>query len=342
MANDQKAEDLLNLALDTPYEMRERSKQLDVGYDRESRTWELIVKYSGNLKEQLLGLPGVEVVELMNEYAILTVPESLVNRIIALPQIEYVEKPKRLYFAVNQGKAASCIPSVQTGELDLSGRGVIVAVIDSGIDYYHGDFRNEDGSTRILKLWDQSKGRVYTREEIDEALAAGSREAARQIVDSVDLSGHGTAVAGIAAGNGRESGGRYRGVAYESDLLVVKLGAPKADSFPRTTELMTALDFVVREAAQQLRPVVINISFGNTYGSHDGRSLLEAYIDDISNYGRSVVVIGTGNEGNAGGHTSGVLSQGTGGPETVVELSVAPYETGFSVQLWNGCRSFWG
>ena len=142
MANDQKAEDLLNLALDTPYEMRERSKQLDVGYDRENRTWELIVKYSGNLKEQLLGLPGVEVVELMNEYAILTVPESLVNRIIALPQIEYVEKPKRLYFAVNQGKAASCIPSVQTGELDLSGRGVIVAVIDSGIDYYHGDFRN--------------------------------------------------------------------------------------------------------------------------------------------------------------------------------------------------------
>lgn len=91
MANDQKAEDLLNLALDTPYEMRERSKQLDVGYDRENRTWELIVKYSGNLKEQLLGLPGVEVVELMNEYAILTVPESLVNRIIALPQIEYVE-----------------------------------------------------------------------------------------------------------------------------------------------------------------------------------------------------------------------------------------------------------
>ena len=63
MANDQKAEDLLNLALDTPYEMRERSKQLDVGYDRENRTWELIVKYSGNLKEQLLGLPGVEVVE---------------------------------------------------------------------------------------------------------------------------------------------------------------------------------------------------------------------------------------------------------------------------------------
>ncbi len=277
----------------------------------------------------------------MNEYAILTVPEALVERIIALPQIEYVEKPKRLYFAVNQGKAASCIPSVQTGELNLSGRGVIVAVIDSGIDYYHGDFRNEDGSTRILKLWDQSKGRVYTREEIDEALAAGSREAAREIVDSVDLSGHGTAVAGIAAGNGRESGGRYRGVAYESDLLVVKLGAPKADSFPRTTELMTALDFVVREAAQQLRPVVINISFGNTYGSHDGRSLLEAYIDDISNYGRSVVVIGTGNEGNAGGHTSGVLPQGTGGPEAVVELSVAPYETGFSVQLWKSYEDVW-
>lgn len=87
---------------------------------------------------------------------------------------------------------------------------------------------------------------MYTKEEIDEALGTGSREAARALVPSADPGGHGTAVAGIAAGNGRESGGRYRGVAYESDLVVVRLGTPDPDGFPRTTQVMEGLDFLVK------------------------------------------------------------------------------------------------
>ena len=82
------------------------------------------------------------------------------------------------------------------------------------------------------------------------------------------MSGHGTAVAAIAAGNGWEGGGHYRGVAWESELLVVKLGTPLADSFPRTTELMRALDYVVGIAQEWRMPVAVNLSFGNTYGSH--------------------------------------------------------------------------
>ncbi len=138
-----------------------------------------------------------------------------------------------------------------------------------GIDYFHSDFRNEDGSTRIRVLWDQVLNRVFTEEEINEALMEDDRFAARRIVPSVDVSGHGTAVAGIAAGNGRESNGTYRGVAYESDLLVVRLGIADPDGFPRTTELMRAVNFAVQKAVEWNMPLVINLSFGNTYGSHE-------------------------------------------------------------------------
>lgn len=333
--NDQKRENLLNLALDATEEEREKSEALRVGYNREEKTWELIVKYNGNLSEVTAALPGITATELSNEYAILTVPESLIELLTGFSQIEYIEKPKRLYFSVNVGKSVSCINPVQSGRgsggKNLSGRGVIMAVIDSGIDYFHRDFRNADGSTRILKLWDQDRDEVYTKERIDEALQRGSRGEGYAIVPSRDLSGHGTAVAGIAAGNGLEDGGTYRGVAYESPLLVVKLGAPGRDSFPRTTELMRAMDFVVTQALAYGMPVAVNLSFGNTYGSHDGTGLLETFIDDISNYGRTVVVAGTGNEGSKMGHISGVLKEGT---VTEIELSVAAYETGFSVQLW--------
>ena len=126
---------------------------------------------------------------------------------------------------------------------------MILGIIDSGIDYLHPDFRNEDGSTRILYLWDQDQGQVYDREDINRALAAygeqNDRRAALNIVPSVDVSGHGTAAAAIAAGNGRGSDGVYRGVAYESELIAVKLGTPPKDSFPRTTQLMEGLDFIV-------------------------------------------------------------------------------------------------
>lgn len=119
------------------------------------------------------------------------------------------------------------------------------------------------------------------------------------------MSGHGTAVAAIAAGNGWEGGGHYRGVAWESELLVVKLGTPLADSFPRTTELMRALDYVVGIAQEWRMPVAVNLSFGNTYGSHDGTSLLETYLNSMAERGRTSIIVGTGNEGYSMGHRAG-------------------------------------
>ena len=108
---DQKIENLLNLALNATRREREKSLELDVGYSRDDKEWELIVKYSGTLNE--LREIGIQVVELSNEFAILTVPESLVERLADFPQIEYVEKPKRLFFQAANGRRVSCATSAE-------------------------------------------------------------------------------------------------------------------------------------------------------------------------------------------------------------------------------------
>lgn len=200
-----------------------------------------------------------------------------------------------------------------------------------GIDYTHPDFRNADGTTRILSLWDQSLETVYDREVINRALAQPTFAAREAICPSKDTSGHGTHVAGIAAGNGRASGGRYRGVAYESELIIVKLGAPGENAFPRTTELMRALDFCIKKSQEYRMPIAINLSFGNNYGSHSGTSLLETFIDDMADNGRNVIAIGSGNDGAAALHTAGTVRMGS---SREVELAVSDYEPTLNVQIW--------
>ena len=339
----QKIKNLLNLALDATPGEREKSLELDVGYDSAENEWDLIVKYSGSL-ERVKEL-AAKVVELQNEYAIVTIRESEIENLAQIPEIEYIEKPKRLFFQVANGRRVSCIDTVQDARFGLYGQGVLTAVIDSGIEYENADFRNEDGTTRIRALWDQSlapgEGRIppegyvmgaeYTAEQINEALNQSTLMDRRRIVPSEDISGHGTAVAGIAAGNGGNSGGRYAGVAPRSELLVVKLGNPRQEGFPRTTELMQGIDYVIRKALELRMPVAVNISFGNTYGSHDGTSLLERFIDDLSNIWKSSICIGSGNEAASAGHTSGVM---TPGREEIIQLAVQDSQTAISIQLW--------
>lgn len=336
MAN-QKAENLLNLALETPLEERQQSGNLNVGYSEKTRTWEFIVKYNGNLADIAEAFNGVQAEELIAGYGILTVPESIVEPVLNRQEIEYVEIPKRLYFSDFQARRASCILEVTEGYPYLTGKGVAVAVIDSGIDYTLPHFRNADGTSRIIALWDQgqvpdarfmppegfSQGRLYTKADIDEALLTEEGT-----LLSVDNTGHGTAVAGIAVSG---EVGTYQGVAPESDLIVVKLSNTDRDSFPRTTELMRALTFVVRFAAERRIPLAINISFGNSYGSHNGGSILERFIDNISEIGRSVICVGTGNEGASGGHFAANVTPGS---TLRVEFAVASYETSLNLQIW--------
>ena len=280
---DQKLDNLLNLALDATEEEREKSRNLNVGYEKQTRKWEIIVKYSemGDSVEALLGGSGISVVPLLGGYAIVTLPESMLEEYSRRPQIEFIEKPTHLYFEDLFSKEASCITQVQRdepGNLQLTGRGVLIGIVDSGVDYRHPAFLTADGKSRILRLWDQSipgnppegyaTGTEYTNEEINEALSLSVQEG-RRLVPSEDGSGHGTAVLGVAAGSDFSRGAVNRGVAYESDLLVVKMGIPRQDSFPRTTELMQGVDYLVRQAIRLGRPIAINLSFGNNYGSHE-------------------------------------------------------------------------
>ena len=150
----QKLENLLNLALSIAEAERERSSQLSVGFLPELKKWEVIVKYHGDLKQLENDLITVE--ELIAGYAIVTLPEALIQSFSQLDEIEYVEKPKRLYTSLLNGKQASCVFPVTQREPYLNGEGTLVAVIDSGIDYQNPEFLTSDGSTRILSLWDQT------------------------------------------------------------------------------------------------------------------------------------------------------------------------------------------
>lgn len=330
----QKVENLLNLALDASDNEREKSQQLELGFNKDEQEWELIIKYAGNLNR--ISEISSSVSELLLGYAIVIVKESQIDVLAALPEVEYVEKPKRLYFQVLNGKRVSCINEVQDARFSLFGQETLVGIVDSGIDYTLDDFRNEDGSTRIAVLWDQSlavqreekvpvpydRGVEYSREEINTELQGNSTR-----IRSRDISGHGTAVAGIAAGRST----MYQGIAPESELIIVKMGNRKRNGFPRTTELMMGIDYVIRKAMELGKPVAINVSFGNTYGAHNGTSLLERYIDDVSGVWKSVICVGSGNEAFSAGHTSGILQEDE---ETTIELAVQERQTSFGLQIW--------
>ena len=349
--------------METPEEEREQTESLNVGYSMETRSWELIVKYHGSLDR--LREQNIVVEELIAGYAILTVPEALVDTVSETPEIEYVEKPKRFYYQQTDPAGASCFPPVTMRTPFLNGRGVLLAVLDSGITWDLEVFRKADGGTRIRYLWDQTipwdravpydrmlseeratgtgaeesnpavlgnvptgfaLGTEYTEEEINAALNRSALERYR-LIPSRDLTGHGTAVAGIAAG--RSTDVLYTGAAPEAELIVVKLGLPGEEGFPRTTEILRGVTYALRKAQQLNMPLVINLSFGNSYGSHDGSSLLERFLDNASEIGRTVICVGSGNEGAARGHFAGNITR-----DGRVELAVGNYERSLNIQLW--------
>ncbi len=378
----QKLENQLNLALETPEEVREETLNLNVGYDPGAKTWELIVKYNGDPatlgrrvdsgeasaprnRGESLALEDTQILvePLIAGYAILTVPEALVDEVSANPQIEYVEKPKNFYFVQEGPSARACIAGVTARDPFLSGAGVLVAVIDSGIAYQRSEFRKEDGSTRIRYFWDQTitpdgmaqdigesglsgqfqgfretrlpgppqgffEGAEFDADWINETLALPTEAERWERMPTIDVSGHGTAVAGIAAASRTTS---YQGVAPEADLLIVKLGGDNGDltGYSKTTEILRAVTYCVKKAQELERPLVINLSFGNTYGAHDGSTLLERFLDNAAEIGRCVICVGSGNEGNSSGHVAGKL---TG--KRMIDLAIAGFERHLSVQLW--------
>ena len=350
--NSQKLANDLNLALDMGYERVAADSGLYTGYDSGSNTWELIVKYTGDI-QSVAKRYGASAVVLLGGYAIVTLPQEHINEFAVCAEVVYIEKPHRLFFSDRQALERSCVYYAWSEPYSLSGEGVLAAVIDSGIDWKNTDFRNPDGSTRILKLWDQTVapessgyappegyvvGTEYNRDVINLALS-GDEAALRSMNLSRDYSGHGTFVTGIAAGNGQGMAGSFRGVAFESELIIVKLGDSEQRQFPRTTRLMEAVNYCIMEAQKAGKPVVINMSFGNNQGSHDGTDLLSTYLNAASDVWKNVIVCGSGNEAGNGILASGMLS---GRKAESVELAVGEYESGFNLQLWKNYSDEYG
>lgn len=340
------------MAIGIQEEEREKSLDLNVGYSRLFDEWELIVRFTGSL-EEIKNELNISIEELLGGYAIIRIPQYLIGRLSDYSQIDYIEKPKSLVLEQMEGIGSSCVNRVRLPDYNLTGKGTLVACLDSGVDFYHPDFRNADGTTRIAVMWDQTTpgnppegyttGSVYTTEDINAAIEAreagssgqendqGQPDRGRDIVPEFDATGHGTAVLGIMAGNGRGSNRGIVGVAPEAEIIVVKLGNPDGRGFPRTTQLMLAIDFAVRYAMGTGKPLAINISFGNNYGAHNGDSILERYMDTVSNLYKMSIVTGTGNDGITARHTAGNLS---GGQRETVEIYVADYMNSFNLQIW--------
>lgn len=328
--NDPKADAALNLSLSLPDSLKEKSASLSALTTDER--WEILVLASEDLSFLSDDYPQIEVSMLLENFAILRLPVSLISVISTLPQILYIEMPRYLSFEVLSGKRASCITGTSLPPLSLTGKGVLVGFVDSGIDLTHPDFQNADGASRVLFLWDQNNpsgrppsgylfGSEYNHEQINEALRTGNRL-------SIDESGHGTSVAGIACGNGAASDGRYRGVAPDASLIVVKMRTSNR-LYPRTTELLSGIDYCIRKANALGVPLALNISFGNNFGAHTGSALSELYLNRVSLLGRLSIIAASGNEGAAPIHASGFLDR-----TVTIDFSVGERQSSLSIQLW--------
>ena len=287
--------------------------------------YEVIVKYNGDITflEQELGVS----VELLGyNYAIITAdtPQK-VDNLLNYTQIEYVEKPFILETQDTQSFSSTGITSFKE-RTKLTGKGTLLGLIDSGIDYNIPIFKDKDGKSKILYYWDQSidgnppdgfkEGTLYTNEDINKAIN-GEME-----VPISSTSTHGTHTAGIACG-----------VANEADMIVVRVGRRQTDTFSKSTEFMRAIKFVLDRALELQRPIAINISYGSNEGSHRGESLFEQYIDQMCSFWKNNIVVAAGNNATKAGHKR-INIKNDENEDTLVEIEVGQNEKIININIW--------
>lgn len=285
------------------------------------------------LEEEL----GVSVEILNSSYAIITSSnEEDVNILLTYPEIEFIEKPFILQTQDVQSFSSTGITGFKN-RTGLTGKGTIIGIIDSGIDYTLPVFRDSDGRSKILYYWDQSiqgnppegfrEGTLYTNEDINNAIDGS------MYIPISTTSLHGTHVAGICAT-----------IASDARIIVVRVGNIQTDIFSRSTEFMRAIKFILDRALELRMPVTLNISYGSNEGSHRGTSLFEQYIDDMCLFWKNNIVVAAGNNADKGGHKRIRLQNNiteevefiVGEGERILNINIWPdFVDDFSVHLVN-------
>ena len=318
-------------------------------------TADFISTYSA-LPEQLSAMTGIECIDFVSrQFAVLHIPMDDLESPMNFSYYTYSAIPK-LYslLATDSMEASGILPASRIPAFGNQGQGVLIGFVDTGIDYQNPLFRKEDGSSRILGIWDQTLetgapdpvngfqalyGTQYSREEIDQALAAPDPLA---LVPSADENGHGTFLASVAAG-GEDPDQDFTGAAPRASIAMVKLKPAKAylrdfyliregaDAY-QENDIMMGVAYLLHLARRFSMPLVICLGLGTNQGSHVGKSPLGLYLDDINIYAGTAVITAAGNETGYGHHYRAV----TRPEETLqtVELNVGEKDSGFSMEFW--------
>jgi len=261
---------------------------------------------------------GVSIRTVLGDVVAASLPLSAVEKVAGLPSVLYLETASLCKSLLDVSIPEIGVSSIWSGVLGTEYRGedVIIGMYDYGIDWSHPDFIASDTTSRVLFLWDQTDntgsppegftyGSEYTQSDINDELDGSPLG----IVQGKDDTGHGTHVAGIAAGNGRGAkGGKpsdvYVGAAPKADLIVVKGG--NGGLIPNS-HILAGLDYIFKKADALNRPVAVNLSFGTQQGPHDGTSIFESTMDSDflhESEGRAIIVA-AGNDGDKAIHASG-------------------------------------
>ena len=323
------------------------------------RFGDFIVKYMQNVKDTMELFPGTSFQAINEIFGVLYVPLESMGE-LEVTGTSYNSIPKCYTYMDMEAAGASGITRLHDHPyLKLRGKGTAVAVIDSGIDYQNAVFRNAGGS-RIAYLWDQSLedgtdiagtevpyGRLFLKNDIDQALAF---EDPFSVVPSRDTNGHGTALAGIAAGN-MVPGENFTGAAPEATLIIIKvkpakqylrnfyLYPPDAEVF-QENDVMMAIAYAISWAKKLEMPLSICLGIGSSQGAHLGTNALSQYVDYVANFSQVSVSVAAGNEGNTRNHSTGIFSQER--EQIVTELRVAEREQGFTMEFWGEPPEIYG
>lgn len=315
-----------------------------------SEYMDLIIDYNRNLA--YLNQFAEFSPQIMNDrFAIIYVPRARITP-RSFSEFNYFAFP--VCFAPNSEQsldASGVIRIRRFPAFNLRGQGVLIGIIDSGIDYTNPVFRYEDGSSRIVSIWDQSidsedrypegflYGTEFLREEINQALESYDP---LSIVPSRDEIGHGTMMAGVAAGREvpRED---FYGVVPEAELVIVKLKeakqvvrdiflVPSGVTAYQENDIMWAIQYIIETARELGRPVAVCIGLGSSQDSHDGRGSLNSQLSVGADFPGVIITVSAGNEGNKRRHFFSNIEPSNGSKE--MDLNIGEGEAGFSLEIW--------